>query len=155
MIQRLATSRYFRSTLRSISDWTWAVTGTCYEKDLEDKHCAASNTLPWFNSHAHNENDVKASSSHARAQLTPREFTAAGGLRAGAKLQLLRLAREVNQRPFSLGCKDVATLLMCALSQAGPPPTKPSFRWLREAWAPPRPGDADPKLFHDVSACLL
>eukprot|EP00929_Paragymnodinium_shiwhaense_P027567 TRINITY_DN16159_c0_g2_i1.p1 TRINITY_DN16159_c0_g2~~TRINITY_DN16159_c0_g2_i1.p1 ORF type:complete len:3364 (-),score=863.27 TRINITY_DN16159_c0_g2_i1:158-10249(-) len=68
----------------------------------------------------HSENDALCRKHFAHGDLSLREFDAVGGLRAGIRLQLPRLARAFAQQSLSLDRHGVLDVLTSVLKQAGP-----------------------------------
>ncbi|CAD7924000.1 unnamed protein product, partial [Amoebophrya sp. A120] len=74
----------------------------------------------WLNEWTHDENQVIAQKNAADEAITLNEFEAFGKMRAGVRLQMLRLVKAVAQRSLSFENQDVATLIQSVLWQAGP-----------------------------------
>lgn len=75
----------------------------------------------WFNGYDHTENDVIAKKSEASEELSLTEFEKAGTLRAGVRLQLVRLVSSLHQKDLALEREEIVSLISAALWQAGPP----------------------------------
>eukprot|EP00854_Cymbomonas_tetramitiformis_P006373 gene6373-7637_t len=82
--------------------------------------------LDWVNGWQHSENDVIARKNEADERLSLGEYAAFGKLRAGCRLQLVRLVQALAQGSLSLEREEVTLLVMATLWQVGPRSRCPS-----------------------------
>ena len=75
----------------------------------------------FLNGWTHNENEPIARKNDCHVKVRIQEFEALGVLRAGPRLQLVRLATALRKHELALAKEEVVCFLQAALWQAGPP----------------------------------